>query len=185
MTLLNVFIAPVSNALKGQWYDLTSEEGRDAAKLAELAITAEGKEAFISDYEAPFKVDPYSSLETLISIGEDVEAFEDDEAAAFAAFTEYSMINDVIAAIDTINEQRVIKLSKRYYSDDFDTAVGEWYVNDYKRMDNIILGQSVTTFIDCEAVGFAARCNGFVGLEGSDEEAHYFTLESNYEEYVY
>ena len=65
-----------NGVLQGKWIDLPLDEDELQAELKEVLGTDE--EIFITDYEAPFKIDEYDSITDLNALAEKLEELDED-----------------------------------------------------------------------------------------------------------
>lgn len=127
--------------LVGKWVEMPIDEDELKEVLESIGINEEYEEFFITDYEAPFKINEYDSIE---SINEKIEAYEDalesicDEDALEALLAEGYDLDEVMGYEYCI-----------YYgvSDMSDIAYN--YVNDCYNVDEMPFGN----YIDYEALG--------------------------------
>ena len=134
--------------LIGKWVEMPIDEDELEEVLESIGINEEYEEFFITDYEAPFKIGEYDSIE---SINEKIEAYEDalesvcDEDALEALLDEgYSL--DEIVGYDYCIHYNVNDMSDIAYD----------YVDSCYNVDKIPFGN----YIDYEALG---RDMGFEG----------------------
>lgn len=127
--------------LVGKWVEMPIDEDELEEVLESIGINAEYEEYFITDYEAPFEIGEYDSIE---SINEKIEAYEDaleevgDEDALQALLDEgYSL--DEIMGYDYCIHYNVNDMSDIAYN----------YVNECYNVDELPLGD----YIDYEALG--------------------------------
>lgn len=127
--------------LIGKWVEMPIDEDELEEVLESIGINEEYEEFFITDYEAPFKIGEYDSIE---SINEKIEAYEDalesvcDEDALEALLDEgYSL--DEIVGYDYCIHYNVNDMSDIAYN----------YVNECYNVDEMPLGN----YIDYEALG--------------------------------
>ena len=84
--------------LTGKWVEMPIDENELKEALKDIDINKEYEEFFITDYEAPFKINEYDSIET---INEKIEAYEDalekvgDEDALEALLDEGYSLNEI------------------------------------------------------------------------------------------
>lgn len=97
-----------NGVLTGQWTTLPVDDVKDiytADKKVNGNVDGYGEEYFISDYEAPFKIDQYDSLEQLNNLAE--------------LLADYDTIEDVYNAID--EPENVPSVEQVYVWDDDET----------------------------------------------------------------
>lgn len=127
--------------LIGKWVEMPIYEDELEEVLEDIGINEEYEEFFITDYEAPFKINKFDSIE---SINEEIEAYEDalekvyDECALEALLDEgYSL--DEITRYDYCIHYNVNDMSDIAYN----------YVNECYNVNELPLGN----YIDYEALG--------------------------------
>lgn len=168
-TLLNVFIAPISAPLNGGWYDLLTEDGRTAAKLAEFDIAADGKEAFISDYEAAFKIDMYESLEALNDLGEMMEDMDDMERYALSKHIENNN-NDIEAGIYDFENG-----CNLFYdgTEDEDEAIGRCLIDNEIYPRGFDPDSDAALYFDYDAYGYAKKSMEWSAFKVEDNDGYH------------
>lgn len=146
--------------LVGKWVEMPIDEDELEEVLESIGIDEEYEEFFITDYEAPFKICEYDSIE---SINKKIEAYENaleevyDEDALQALLDEgYSL--DEIAGYDYRIHYDVNDMSDIAYN----------YVNECYNVDELPLGN----YIDYEALGRDMEIEGtyifYVDDEGNN-----------------
>lgn len=127
--------------LIGKWVEMPIDEDELKEVLESIGINAEYEEFFITDYEAPFKIGEYDSIE---SINEKIEAYEDalekvcDEGALEALLDEGYSLDEITEYDYSI-----------YYNVNDMSDIAYEYVNGCYNVDKLPLGN----YIDYEALG--------------------------------
>ena len=127
--------------LVGKWVEMPIDEDELEEVLESIGINAEYEEYFIADYEAPFKIGEYDSIE---SINEKIEAYEDDlesvgDEDALEALLDEGYSLDEITGYDYCIHYNVNDMSDIAYE----------YVNECYNVDEFPLGN----YIDYESLG--------------------------------
>lgn len=127
--------------LIGKWVEMPINEDELKEALEDIGINKEYEEFFITDYEAPFKIGEYDSIE---SINKKCEAYEDalesvgDEDALQALLDEGYSLNEID------NYDYCI-----YYNVNDMSDIAYEYVSGAYNIDELPLGN----YIDYEALG--------------------------------
>lgn len=177
---LNVFIAEILNPVAGQWHDLSTEDGRESAAAA-FAAAEDGAEIDVVDTDTDAINTAGMTYDQLVEVGETIEFFDLEQLDALAALSNASngTASDTMEILDHINNQSYVKLSRTLYGDDMDEAIGKYLVLDCKQgeTDATILGQDITTFLDYEAIGEAARCNTSIANYAHTTASHHYFVD--------
>lgn len=134
--------------LVGEWVELPMDEDELQDKLAE--ILGDDEEYFITDYEAPFRIEEYSNLTELNRIAEELEDLDEDLVTAFCNQTGED-IEEIIEIISRGNYSS-------YHDVDGLDDVARQMVDDGLYGE---IPESLEMYIDFDAIGRDLDCNGW------------------------
>ena len=102
MVEISVFVTNLGKynegKLIGEWVDLPVSNSELEEVLERIGIDDEYEEYFITDYEAPFKIDEYDNLDELNDLAERIDALRD--ADAFVAALQAYDIDEAIERVE-------------------------------------------------------------------------------------
>ena len=141
--------------LVGKWISLPISSEELAEVLLEIGIDgAEYEEYFITDYEAPFRVEEYDNLERLNEIAEDLETFTETELKLFSAIE--GEFSDIETVIDKVKGGEIL-----YYEDISNEEELGQVIADYWEIP-----EHLASYIDYEAIGRSATYEGWNIADG-------------------
>ena len=128
-------------ALVGKWVEMPIDEDELKEALKDIGINKEYEEFFITDYEAPFEIGEYDSIE---SINEKIEAYE----YALEKVCDEDALEALLDEGYTLDEITEYEYCIYYNVSDMSDIAYE-YVNACYNVDKLPLGN----YIDYEALG--------------------------------
>lgn len=145
--------------LLGEWLNLAKMSEEDLQAAIKRIVTDHGNEEwFITDYEAPFKIEEYSDIFKLREVAEELANLEDCQVAGFLALLDcgYEMDEAVQKAEDVI-----------VYEADSERALGYELVE----QGYINIPEEIEPYFDYEAYGADWAINM---TEEDYNDKHYF-----------
>jgi antirestriction protein len=143
--------------LKGEWLKLHDMSEKDLKKAIKR-ILGKHEEYFITDYEAPFKIEEYSNPYELREYAEELNSLEDYEAVAVKYLVDdcgYSLTEAMEKYRDGIVHQA-----------DSLEDLAEQFVNDGLYGD---IPESIQYYIDYEKIARDLDCDGYKEIRYNDQ----------------
>ena len=141
--------------LVGKWISLPISSEELAEVLLEIGIDgAEYEEYFITDYEAPFKVEEYDNLERLNEIAEDLETFTETQLKLLSVIE--GEFSDIETAIDKVKDGEILYYEDISNEEDLGQVIADYWE----------IPEHLASYIDYEAIGRSATYEGWTIADG-------------------
>jgi antirestriction protein len=138
--------------LVGEWFDLpvSIEEITEV-----IGINEEYEEMFIADYEAPFSIGEYDSIENLNEIAEKMQGMDEDEIKAVSELVDNGIVSDFFEGLDEL--ENVI-----FYHDcqDMEDVAHSW-IHDHVGSIEDAVGDRTSFYFDHEAFKRDLEIDGY------------------------
>jgi len=160
--MINIYVANLGKynegILQGEWFTLPASLEEIAEKIG---LNAQYEEYAIHDYEAPFKIEEYTSIDKLNEVAEMLEGMAEYEIKAVGELLELGFVSDYEDAVQLVKDGAVTFFHDCYNMADVAYA---WY-EETGQMENI--PSNLINYIDWDAVGRDMEINGTFAYLGN------------------
>lgn len=138
-------------SLQGEWFTLPVEMD-EISKV--IGLTGDYEELFIADYEAPFSIGEYDSIEKLNEIAERMQGMDEDEIKAIGELVENGIVSNFIEGIEEL--ENVI-----FYTEcqDMSDVAYSWIHDHIGSIDDAVSNREF--YIDYDAVQRDLECDSY------------------------
>jgi antirestriction protein len=138
--------------LVGEWFDLpvSMDEITEA-----IGINEEYEEMFIADYEAPFSIGEYDSIDNLNEIAEKMQGMDEDEIKAVSELVDNGIVSDFFEGLDEL--ENVI-----FYHDcqDMEDVAHSWIHDHIGDIENAV-GDRASFYFDYDSLKRDLEIDGY------------------------
>ena len=134
--------------LVGEWFTLPIRDWEEVKE--KVGLNSEYEEYAIHDYEAPFKIHEYSSIDSLNEIAERFQELNNDEIEAAALLLDHGYVDDIHEAIELLSDIVI------HYEDDMASVAMSYYE------ENGLINKDdpLHNYVDWERLGNDMRMEG-------------------------